>query len=78
MSRQAMSGQLSAASARADSTAIHRAPTDHVLPSSPTAGQSVVQVETLGEFGVFLIMFVVGLEFSPDKLQRVGTHGRYP
>lgn len=46
-----------------------------MLPSSLTAGQSVVQVETLGEFGVFLIMFVVGLEFSPDKLQRVG-HSR--
>ena len=39
------------------------------LPPSPA--QSVVQIETVGEFGVFLIMFVVGLEFSPDKLQRV-------
>jgi len=33
--------------------------------------QSVVQVETLGEFGVFFILFAVGLEFSPDRIKRV-------
>ena len=35
---------------------------------------SVVQVETIGEFGVFFIVFAVGLEFSPDKLNKVGLH----
>ena len=43
----------------------------HLPPSSTALPQSVVQVETMGEFGVFLIMFVVGLEFSPEKLQKV-------
>ena len=33
--------------------------------------QSVVQVETLGEFGVFFILFAVGLEFSPDRIKKV-------
>ncbi|KAJ4947725.1 hypothetical protein JOQ06_009758 [Pogonophryne albipinna] len=32
---------------------------------------SMVQVETLGELGVFFILFVVGLEFSPERLQKV-------
>ena len=30
-----------------------------------------VQVETIGEFGVFFILFFAGLEFSPDKIQKV-------
>ncbi|KAG9349653.1 hypothetical protein JZ751_028101 [Albula glossodonta] len=33
--------------------------------------QSMVQVETLGEFGVFFTLFVVGLEFSPERLRKV-------
>lgn len=30
-----------------------------------------MQVETLGEFGVFFTLFLVGLEFSPEKLRKV-------
>lgn len=33
--------------------------------------QSMVQVETLGELGVFFTLFVVGLEFSPDRIRKV-------
>lgn len=33
--------------------------------------QSMVQVETLGELGVFFTFFVVGLEFSPERLRKV-------
>lgn len=33
--------------------------------------QSMVQVETLGELGVFFTLFVVGLEFSPERVQKV-------
>ncbi|KAF0042928.1 hypothetical protein F2P81_004265 [Scophthalmus maximus] len=33
--------------------------------------KSMVQVETLGELGVFFTLFVVGLEFSPERLQKV-------
>ncbi|XP_036153382.1 transmembrane and coiled-coil domain-containing protein 3 isoform X4 [Myotis myotis] len=33
--------------------------------------KSIVQVETLGEFGVFFTLFLVGLEFSPEKLRKV-------
>ena len=33
--------------------------------------QSVVQVETLGEFGAVFIVFMAGLEFSPEKLKKV-------
>ena len=33
--------------------------------------QSMVQVETLGELGVFFNLFVVGLEFSPERLRKV-------
>uniref|UniRef100_UPI0035900366 transmembrane and coiled-coil domain-containing protein 3 isoform X3 n=1 Tax=Myxine glutinosa TaxID=7769 RepID=UPI0035900366 len=40
-------------------------------PSSLNMIKSLVQVETLGEFGVFFIIFFVGLEFSPDKLRKV-------
>ncbi|XP_032888873.1 transmembrane and coiled-coil domain-containing protein 3 isoform X1 [Amblyraja radiata] len=40
-------------------------------PSGLNHIKSIVQVETLGEFGVFLTLFVVGLEFSPDKLRKV-------
>lgn len=35
--------------------------------------QSMVQVETLGELGVFFTLFVVGLEFSPERLHKVKT-----
>ena len=35
--------------------------------------QSIVQVETLGEFGVFFTLFLVGLEFSPEKLRKVSV-----
>lgn len=31
----------------------------------------MVQVETLGEIGVFFTLFVVGLEFSPERLSKV-------
>ena len=34
--------------------------------------QSLVQVESLGEFGVFFILFAVGLEFSPEIIKKVG------
>lgn len=33
--------------------------------------KSIVQVETLGEFGVFFTLFLVGLEFSPERLRKV-------
>ncbi len=32
---------------------------------------SVVQVETIGEFGVVFIVFCVALDFSPEKLRKV-------
>ena len=41
-------------------------------PSGYNTIISVVQVETIGEFGVFFIVFAVGLEFSPEKLHKVG------
>ena len=31
----------------------------------------MVQIETMGEFGVFFMLFSVGLEFSLDKLKKV-------
>ncbi|XP_023690589.1 transmembrane and coiled-coil domain-containing protein 3 isoform X1 [Paramormyrops kingsleyae] len=40
-------------------------------PSGLNRIKSMVQVETLGEFGVFFTLFVVGLEFSPDRLRKV-------
>ncbi|KAJ8253241.1 hypothetical protein GJAV_G00210640 [Gymnothorax javanicus] len=40
-------------------------------PSGLNSIKSMVQVETLGEFGVFFILFVVGLEFSPERLRKV-------
>ncbi|MBZ3882402.1 Transmembrane and coiled-coil domain-containing protein 3 [Sciurus carolinensis] len=40
-------------------------------PSGLNSIKSVVQVETLGEFGVFFSLFLVGLEFSPEKLRKV-------
>ena len=39
-------------------------------PSGLNSIKSVVQVETLGEFGVFFTLFLVGLEFSPEKLRK--------
>uniref|UniRef100_A0AAR2LX46 Cation/H+ exchanger transmembrane domain-containing protein n=1 Tax=Pygocentrus nattereri TaxID=42514 RepID=A0AAR2LX46_PYGNA len=40
-------------------------------PSGLNSIQSMVQVETLGELGVFFTLFVVGLEFSPERLHKV-------
>ncbi|XP_028413313.1 transmembrane and coiled-coil domain-containing protein 3-like isoform X2 [Dendronephthya gigantea] len=40
-------------------------------PTGINVIQSVVQIETLGEFGVFLILFSLGLEFSPDRIKKV-------
>ncbi|XP_021551653.1 transmembrane and coiled-coil domain-containing protein 3 isoform X1 [Neomonachus schauinslandi] len=40
-------------------------------PSGLNSIKSVVQVETLGEVGVFFTLFVVGLEFSPERLRKV-------
>ncbi|XP_028904320.1 transmembrane and coiled-coil domain-containing protein 3 isoform X3 [Ornithorhynchus anatinus] len=40
-------------------------------PSGLNSIKSMVQVETLGEFGVFFTLFLVGLEFSPEKLRKV-------
>lgn len=40
-------------------------------PSGVNMIKTVVQVETLGEFGVFFILFAVGLEFSPDRIKKV-------
>uniref|UniRef100_A0A8C3WJJ1 Transmembrane and coiled-coil domains 3 n=1 Tax=Catagonus wagneri TaxID=51154 RepID=A0A8C3WJJ1_9CETA len=40
-------------------------------PSGLNSIKSTVQVETLGEFGVFFTLFLVGLEFSPEKLRKV-------
>ncbi|GAB1293000.1 Transmembrane and coiled-coil domain-containing protein 3 [Apodemus speciosus] len=35
------------------------------------SGLNSIKVETLGEFGVFFTLFLVGLEFSPEKLRKV-------
>lgn len=40
-------------------------------PSGLNVLKSMVQVETIGEFGVFFILFFAGLEFSPDKIRKV-------
>ncbi|ROL50324.1 Transmembrane and coiled-coil domain-containing protein 3 [Anabarilius grahami] len=40
-------------------------------PSGLNSIKSMVQVETLGELGVFFTLFVVGLEFSPERLHKV-------
>lgn len=40
-------------------------------PSCLNSIKSMVQVETLGELGVFFTLFVVGLEFSPERLRKV-------
>ncbi|XP_075446743.1 transmembrane and coiled-coil domain-containing protein 3 [Ascaphus truei] len=40
-------------------------------PSGLNSIKSIVQVETLGEFGVFFTLFLVGLEFSPERLSKV-------
>ncbi|KAB5523338.1 hypothetical protein PHYPO_G00151400 [Pangasianodon hypophthalmus] len=40
-------------------------------PSGLNSIKSMVQVETLGELGVFFSLFVVGLEFSPERLHKV-------
>ncbi|OWK00930.1 TMCO3 [Cervus elaphus hippelaphus] len=44
-------------------------------PSGLNSIKSIVQVETLGEFGVFFTLFLVGLEFSPEKLRKVAQPG---
>ncbi|KAG8452135.1 hypothetical protein GDO86_004069 [Hymenochirus boettgeri] len=40
-------------------------------PSGLNSIKSIVQIETLGEFGVFFTLFLVGLEFSPERLRKV-------
>ena len=40
-------------------------------PVGYNAINSVVQVETIGEFGVIFIVFMIGLEFSSEKLRKV-------
>ncbi|KAM9826272.1 transmembrane and coiled-coil domain-containing protein 3 isoform X1 [Syngnathus typhle] len=40
-------------------------------PSGLNSIKSMVQVQTLGELGVFFTLFVVGLEFSPERLRKV-------
>jgi Kef-type K+ transport system membrane component KefB len=35
-----------------------------------TRFQGLVQVETLGQFGVLFIMFVLGIEFSFEKMTK--------
>ncbi|XP_037344954.1 transmembrane and coiled-coil domain-containing protein 3 [Pungitius pungitius] len=40
-------------------------------PSGLNSIKSMVQVESLGELGVFFTLFVVGLEFSPERLRKV-------
>ncbi|XP_034535717.1 transmembrane and coiled-coil domain-containing protein 3 isoform X2 [Notolabrus celidotus] len=40
-------------------------------PSCLNSIKSMVQVETLGELGVFFTLFVVGLEFSPERVRKV-------
>ncbi|XP_045888438.1 transmembrane and coiled-coil domain-containing protein 3 isoform X2 [Micropterus dolomieu] len=39
-------------------------------PSGLNSIKSMVQVETLGELGVFFTLFVVGLEFSPERVRK--------
>uniref|UniRef100_A0A672K744 Transmembrane and coiled-coil domains 3 n=1 Tax=Sinocyclocheilus grahami TaxID=75366 RepID=A0A672K744_SINGR len=43
-------------------------------PSGLNSIKSMVQVETLGELGVFFTLFVVGLDFSPERLHKVKTN----
>lgn len=40
-------------------------------PSGLNKIQSLVQVESFGELGVYMIMFFAGMEFSIDKIQKV-------
>ncbi len=40
-------------------------------PTGCNCIRCVVQMETVGELGVMLIVFVVGLEFTPEKLRKV-------
>ncbi len=40
-------------------------------PTGCNCIECVVQIETVGELGVMLIVFVVGLEFTPEKLRKV-------
>ncbi|KAM9391049.1 transmembrane and coiled-coil domain-containing protein 3 isoform 2-T2 [Salvelinus alpinus] len=40
-------------------------------PSGLNSIKAMVQVETLGELGVFFTLFLVGLEFSPERLRKV-------
>ncbi|KAG2457282.1 TFDP1 factor, partial [Polypterus senegalus] len=40
-------------------------------PSGLNSIKSIVQVETLGEFGVLFTLFIVGLEFSPERLRKI-------
>ncbi|XP_028290866.1 transmembrane and coiled-coil domain-containing protein 3 isoform X3 [Gouania willdenowi] len=47
-------------------------------PSGINSIKSIVQVETLGEFGVFFTLFMVGLEFSPERIQKHSTRVSLP
>eukprot|EP01135_Chromosphaera_perkinsii_P008738 Nk52_evm71s1444 gene=Nk52_evmTU71s1444 len=40
-------------------------------PSGYNLVQNIVQIETLGEIGVVFILFILGMEFSMDKIRRV-------
>ena len=40
-------------------------------PSGIDILTSLVQIETLGEFGIFFILFTLGLQFSPDNIRKV-------
>ena len=42
-----------------------------IRPVYDTSLYFQVQIETIGEFGVFIIMFVAGMEFSMDRLRKV-------
>lgn len=40
-------------------------------PSGFQAIRNYVQIESLSQFGVYFLIFIIGLEFSPDKVKRV-------
>ncbi|XP_076806768.1 transmembrane and coiled-coil domain-containing protein 3-like [Clavelina lepadiformis] len=40
-------------------------------PSGANFIQQMVQIETIGELGVFMIMFCTGMEFSVDRIRKV-------
>ncbi|XP_065644632.1 transmembrane and coiled-coil domain-containing protein 3 isoform X3 [Hydra vulgaris] len=46
-------------------------------PSGTAFITSTVQIETIGEFGVFFVLFIIGLEFSQEKLRKVIHHSLF-